>query len=105
LDKGNGRKPAQASGLPYQDPHGHGEVQGKLLEQAIGREVKGFREKLGLTIAELAKAADMSAGMLSKIENGATSPSLARCRRWGVPCRCPSPPCSRVSRKPVTPLS
>jgi transcriptional regulator with XRE-family HTH domain len=62
--------------LPFQDPHGHGEVQGKLLEQAIGREVKGFREKLGLTISELAKASGMSAGMLSKIENGATSPSL-----------------------------
>lgn len=32
---------------------------------------------MGLTIAELAKAADLQAGMLSKIENGATSPSLA----------------------------
>ena len=63
--------------LPYQEPHGEGLVQGKLLEEAIGREVKNFREKLGLTIAELAKAADMSAGMLSKIENGATSPSLS----------------------------
>ena len=83
MDKGNGRKSAQASGLPFQDPHGHGEVQGKLLEQAIGREVKGFREKLGLTIAELAKAADMSAGMLSKIENGATSPSLASLQALG----------------------
>ena len=69
--------------MPFQDPHGHGEVQGKLLEQAIGREVKGFREKLGLTIAELAKAADMSAGMLSKIENGATSPSLASLQALG----------------------
>ncbi|MBC8036443.1 MAG: helix-turn-helix transcriptional regulator, partial [Rhizobiales bacterium] len=47
------------------------------LEEAIGREVKRFREKLGITISELAKGAAMSAGMLSKIENGATSPSLA----------------------------
>ncbi len=45
--------------------------------------MKGFREKLGLTIAELAKAADMSAGMLSKIENGATSPSLASLQALG----------------------
>ena len=47
-----------------------------LLEQAIGREVRRQREKLDVTITELAKAARMSAGMLSKIENGATSPSL-----------------------------
>ena len=32
-------------------------AQGKLLEESIGREVKRFREKLGLTITELAKAA------------------------------------------------
>lgn len=59
-----------------QDPHdtGGGAMR---LELSIGREVRRFREKLGMTIAELAKAADMSAGMLSKIENGGTSPSLA----------------------------
>ena len=48
-----------------------------LLEQAIGREVRRQREKLDITISELAKAAGISAGMLSKIENGATSPSLS----------------------------
>ena len=37
-----------------QDPHGVGQAGGRLLEQSIGREVRGFREKLGLTIAELA---------------------------------------------------
>lgn len=90
MDKADKKKPAQqASELPFQDPHGHGEVQGKLLEQAIGREVKGFREKLGLTIAELAKAADMSAGMLSKIENGATSPSLASLQALGKALQVP----------------
>jgi len=69
-------KPSTAS-LPYQDPHEPLSARGRHLEEAIGREVKRFREKLGLTISELAKAAEMSAGMLSKIENGATSPSLA----------------------------
>lgn len=68
-------KPVTTTALPYQEPHGT--FNGKLLEEAIGHEVKRFREKLGLTISELAKAADLSAGMLSKIENGATSPSLA----------------------------
>ena len=63
--------------MAYQEPHGVDAVHGKFLEVAIGREVKRFREKLGITISELSKAAGMSAGMLSKIENGATSPSLA----------------------------
>ena len=48
-----------------------------LLERAIGREVRRQREKLDITISELAKAAGISAGMLSRIENGATSPSLS----------------------------
>lgn len=51
--------------------------QEKKLEIAIGREIRTFRHKMDLTIAELAKLADLSAGMLSKIENGLTSPSLA----------------------------
>lgn len=73
--------PVPAKELPFQDPHA-GNGRG-LLEQAIGREVKAFREKLGLTIAELAKAAELSAGMLSKIENGATSPSLSTLQALG----------------------
>jgi transcriptional regulator with XRE-family HTH domain len=77
LDKRNRKSAKSPEVMPYQEPHGTGAAQGKFLEEAIGREVKRFREKLGITIAELAKAADMSAGMLSKIENGATSPSLA----------------------------
>jgi len=63
--------------LPYQEPHRGGAPDTRLLEQSIGRGVKRYREKLGLTISELAAAAAMSAGMLSKIENGATSPSLS----------------------------
>jgi transcriptional regulator with XRE-family HTH domain len=60
-----------------QDPHRIARAEGRHLEQAIGREVRNFREKLGLTIAELAKSSSISAGMLSKIENGTTSPSLS----------------------------
>jgi transcriptional regulator with XRE-family HTH domain len=59
-----------------QDPHSTGTAEGRLLEQAIGREVRAFREKLGLNLSELANAAGMSVGMLSKVENGMTSPSL-----------------------------
>jgi transcriptional regulator with XRE-family HTH domain len=60
-----------------QDPHVAGRSARKPLEASIGQEVRRLREQLGITIAKLAKAADMSSGMLSKIENGFTSPSLA----------------------------
>lgn len=46
------------------------------VERSIGREIRSCRKKIGLTIAELAKQASLSTGMLSKIENGNTSPSL-----------------------------
>ncbi|APH58471.1 helix-turn-helix domain-containing protein [Granulibacter bethesdensis] len=47
------------------------------LEVAIGAKVRRLRQRLGITAADLAAEADLSAGMLSKIENGSTSPSLA----------------------------
>ena len=47
------------------------------LELAIGRQVRAFRIKLGITVADLARLSDVSSGMLSKVENGLTSPSLA----------------------------
>jgi len=61
---------------PFQDPHGLVGATHARLEVAIGREVREFRRKLDMTVADLAKLADLSAGMLSKIENGMTSPSL-----------------------------
>lgn len=62
--------------LGGQDPHSLPERH-TALESAIGREVRAFRRKLDMTVVELAKLAGLSAGMLSKIENGLTSPSLA----------------------------
>ncbi len=62
--------------LDFQDPH-HVTAQRNSLELAIGHEVRDFRRKLNMTVAELATMAGMSTGMLSKIENGQTSPSLA----------------------------
>ena len=49
----------------------------RSLEASIGTEVRRLRKSLDLTVAELGAAASISAGMLSKIENGAISPSLA----------------------------
>jgi len=60
-----------------QDPHVAKNSTRKPLEASIGQEVRRLREQLGVTIAKLAKSAGMSSGMLSKIENGSTSPSLA----------------------------
>lgn len=59
-----------------QDPHKADKNKEKVLEIAIGRAVKNFRKQAGKTGAELAKDTGLSVGMLSKIENGMTSPSL-----------------------------
>ncbi|WP_299686348.1 XRE family transcriptional regulator [uncultured Tateyamaria sp.] len=60
-----------------QDPHRtrDGERE-KVLEVAIGREVRAFRRQQEITVAELSQITGLSIGMLSKIENGNTSPSL-----------------------------
>ena len=50
------------------------------LEMAIGRQVKRYRKQLGLTITDVCGRTGLSAGMMSKIENGNTSPSLATIR-------------------------
>lgn len=49
----------------------------KSLERAIGAQVRALRRSADLSIADLAAAADMSPGMLSKIENGTISASLS----------------------------
>ena len=59
-----------------QDPHQVTQSREKVLEIAIGREVRGFRTRQGMTVAELSAATGISSGMLSKIENGNISPSL-----------------------------
>jgi transcriptional regulator with XRE-family HTH domain len=48
----------------------------RSLEAEIGTEVRRLRKELDLTVAELGAAADISTGMLSKIETGSISPSL-----------------------------
>jgi transcriptional regulator with XRE-family HTH domain len=49
----------------------------KALEIAIGKQVRAHRKRLNMTVAMLSKQSQLSSGMLSKIENGQTSPSLA----------------------------
>ena len=67
--------PAKSAELT-QDPARARDGPDKTLELAIGRALRGFRRRQEVTVAELASRAGLSIGMLSKIENGNTSPSL-----------------------------
>ncbi len=49
----------------------------RSLEEALGAQVRSLRKHAELTVADLAHTAAISPGMLSKIENGQISPSLA----------------------------
>ena len=60
-----------------QNPHRLRDSGEKNLETAIGREIKALRLQQGTTISELSALTGLSISMLSKIENGATSPSLS----------------------------
>ncbi len=63
-----------------------GELQ---LEVSIGRRVRLLRQRLQLTATELAAEAGLSPGMLSKIENGGTSPvAVDAARRWPARSTC-----------------
>lgn len=59
-----------------QNPHKRPKHSEKVLEVAIGRQVRTYRAQKGYTVAQLARETGLSIGMLSKIENGVTSPSL-----------------------------
>jgi len=59
-----------------QNPHAPHDTREKVLEVAIGREVRAHRKQQNITVAELSALTELSIGMLSKIENGNTSPSL-----------------------------
>lgn len=62
---------------PYNTGSSAAAVSDLTLEQAIGVQVRQLRRRVGITVSELAAAAGLSGGMLSKIENGQISPSLA----------------------------
>ncbi|HEC74224.1 MAG TPA: XRE family transcriptional regulator [Methylophaga aminisulfidivorans] len=50
----------------------------QTLDKHLGNTLRHIRTENGLTIAEVAMRANVSRGMLSKIENGLTSPSLEK---------------------------
>lgn len=67
--KGVARKAAAVAAIPRNGSE-------RMLEQHLGTTVRDLRLRYRLTIADLASRAGISAGMLSKIENGQTSSSL-----------------------------
>ena len=73
MQNSNGRAKPKLSQNPHKATQ---EKREKVLEVAIGREVKYHRKQHNITVAELATVTGLSIGMLSKIENGMTSPSL-----------------------------
>ncbi len=73
----------------YQDPHSVNDPHSNRLEVAIGSEIRKFRHKQNMTVVDLAGRAGLSAGMLSKIENGNTSPSLSTLKSLSVALHVP----------------
>jgi DNA-binding XRE family transcriptional regulator/uncharacterized RmlC-like cupin family protein len=61
----------------------------RTVEEAVGIRVHALRKRLDMTVAELARQAGLSVGMLSKIENGATSPSLSTLQALADACNVP----------------
>ena len=80
----NGTKNDKSAAPKAVEPYATGSnapTTGELnLEVSIGRRVRHLRQRLQLTATELAAEAGLSPGMLSKIENGGTSPSLSTLR-------------------------
>jgi len=76
--------PAKVEDTSPEEPYATGSnapTTGELnLEVSIGRRVRLLRQRLQLTATDLAAQAGLSPGMLSKIENGGTSPSLSTLR-------------------------
>ena len=52
------------------------EERGTAIEASVGAAIRELRQRHGLTIAEVSEQANVSRGMLSKIENGQTTPGL-----------------------------
>lgn len=60
---------------------GDAEAVERSLELIIAARAKEFRRQFGWTIGELAERTELSKGMLSKIENAQTAPSLSTLAR------------------------
>ena len=67
----------EINAVSKQNPHSLSEYRENVLEVAIGRQIRIYRKQMEITVSDLSKMTGLSTGMLSKIENGNTSPSLS----------------------------
>jgi transcriptional regulator with XRE-family HTH domain len=67
----------EINSVSQQNPHSLSEYRENVLEVAIGRQIRIYRKQMEITVSDLSKMTGLSTGMLSKIENGNTSPSLS----------------------------
>jgi transcriptional regulator with XRE-family HTH domain len=56
-------------------------VENNVSDSALGKNIKGYRERRGLMLRDLAAKLGISASLLSQIENGKTSPSVSTLKR------------------------
>ena len=59
------------------------------LERAIGAKIREIRRRQDLSVTDLAQAAHISPGMMSKIENGQISPSLTTLQALSIALSAP----------------
>src|ERR1700728_969285 len=71
--------------------NGAGPDDGGTLGQVIANHVRSRRLEIGLNVGQLAERSGISKGMLSKIENAQTSPSLATLERLAAAPDMPVP--------------
>lgn len=61
----------------------------KELMTGVGKGIRGWRKKAGLTISQLAELADIDGGFLAYIETGKKMPSLATAAKLARALRIP----------------
>jgi transcriptional regulator with XRE-family HTH domain len=75
------RAPARLPAPPPPDPPRAANPGEDQLGRVIANHVRSRRQEIGLSVSQLAERSEISKGMLSKIENAQTSPSLATLAR------------------------
>ena len=88
-EKGSGGAETAATAEELSTGSGAPSLPERTLEQALGQQVRAIRRELDLTVSDLASAAGISVGMLSKIENGLISPSLGTLQAIGTALNVP----------------
>lgn len=61
----------------------------RALERALGAKIRELRRRQDLSVSDLAQAARISPGMMSKIENGQISPSLTTLQALSIALSAP----------------